>query len=498
MISSQIKGENMNLKRISHFFIGLSLIIAPSCLGLKTSKQSFDITTLNLDESIIPALVLGGGTAGLTAAVYFAQAHIPCIVIEGPKPGGALAQSHSVRNWPGIINAPGMEIVSNIREQAKQAGTKIMSHRVTGVSLNQWPYHVTTKDLITGNEHIFKALSLVITLGAEPNYLGIPGEKEYWGRGVSNCAVCDGSLFKGKKVAVVGGGDAAIEEADYLSDIAEKVTLLVRSNAFRAKDLASKKRVLGKKNVSVVTTTEVKEVKGNGKQITGLTIINNKTKQERLFELDGLFLAIGSRPNTSLFTGQLDLDGNSFIKLTKHQETSRRGVYAAGDVCDQEFVQAITASGDACKAALQATKFLKEAGFNAATFSETQQEVTRKKEVIKGVINISSQKEFNKYVINSQQPVVIDLFADWCGPCKRMTPIFDALSKEFEGKVTFAKIDIQHQSFDLNEQLGRLGASPIRSIPAFIFVSGGRAVKELIGAHGIDEMRQIIRSQFGI
>jgi thioredoxin reductase (NADPH) len=354
---------------ITSVVFGLMVINFSGCLGDRVSTAEYQLAGITFNDDTVPVVILGGGIAGLTAAYYCAQARIPCLVIEGAKPGGALSQSHAVRNWPGVLSAPGKDIADSIRNQALHWGVRIVQERVTSIDCKQWPRVIETQDVLdTTKTRTVHALAVIIAMGTEPNFLGVPGEwgaDGYWGRGVTNCAVCEGSLCKGKEVVVVGGGDAAITETDYLSGIASKVTILVRKDSFnKAKDTAARDAVLARSNVAVLFNTEVKRMHGDGKQLTHLTLFNNKTGQSSTFNTSALFLAIGSKPNTALFKGQLELDEHGTIACKLCQQSSVEGVYAAGDIADRDgFMQAITAAGDATKATLQAIRFLKKIGY---------------------------------------------------------------------------------------------------------------------------------------
>lgn len=504
------------------------------CLRSDSAEQkSLDISSVSFDEQTYPVVIIGGGMAGLTAAVYCSQANIPCLVIEGPKPGGALGQSHSVRNWPGVEQAPGADIVGSVRKQAVAGGVKIINQKVTGVQLNQWPRIIQAQDLYDSSKtNTIKALTVIIAMGTEPNLLGIPGEKENWGIGVSNCAVCEGSLYKGKNVVIVGGGDAAITEADYLADIAKKVTIFVRKDYFRAKDIKAKEKTLALPNVEVMYNTEVTKVINDGSKVSSLVICNNAKNEESDFAVDGLFLAIGSRPNTALFKDQLELDRNGFIVLKKNQETSIKGVYAGGDVSDYEFVQAVTASSDGCKSALQAIKFLKESGFDKSMLAlkkeseiEVQKEIpssvepsskpepakapittsTTTKSITKNsvvsdneVTEILSTKDFDSLVLKSDKPVVLDLFTTYCGPCKAMMPVVEKLADSFAGKVRFLKLNASSKTVDADLLISKLGPQPLKSVPTFIFANKSKEVDRFVGTASFEEFKKKIAVTFKV
>ncbi len=352
-------------KFLSCLALSSSFIIFVGCFR-PTETQTFDLRSVKNIKEMYPVIILGGGVAGLTAANYLAQANIPTVLIEGDTPGGALIQSHSVRNWPGVIDLPGATIIESLRKQAEASGVTLITGKATKIDLKKWPFEIEIEAETRSIDHHIKALSCIIATGATPNYLGIPGEtglEGYWGRGVTNCAVCDGPLYKDLKVAIVGGGDAAITEASYLSSIAKQVTIFVRGETFRAKDHKKRDEVLALPNVAVAFHTKITEVLGDGNVVLEVKTHHNKTNETKTIPMDGVFLAIGSQPNTGLFKNQLGLDDLGHIVLKHEQQASIKGVFAAGDVCDPVFRQAVTSAGQGCKAALQTQKFLDDLGF---------------------------------------------------------------------------------------------------------------------------------------
>lgn len=355
------------------FFSGIILVLFFSgCFdfGAKRERQ-LDISNIKFDEQTVPVVILGGGIAGLTAAVYFSQAGIPCVVIEGPTPGGALSLANSVRNWPGIIEAPGKKISDDLQKQVEAGGVPIIKQQAVNVDLEQWPRLIEVQDLQDLSvKKTIRALAVIVAMGKEPKILGVPGEKGlggYWGKGVGNCGVCEGSLYKNKTIGVVGGGDVAIAEATYLVDIATKVYLFVRKSEFRTKNVTARDALLANPRVEVLFNTDVKRIDGDGTQVTHLVIYNNKTGEQKKINVDGLLLGIGSNPNSTTLK-QLNLDDKGFVILSKGQETSIKGVFAAGVIVASDLPggQAIGAAGDGCRAALQAIKFLKKLGFSSA------------------------------------------------------------------------------------------------------------------------------------
>jgi thioredoxin reductase (NADPH) len=303
-------------------------------------------------------LVIGSGPAGYSAAVYAARASLDPVLVAGFVPGGQLTMTTDVENYPGFAEAvQGPWLMEQMRAQAAHVGTKIIEDEIVSVNLSARPFKAKGTD---GTE--YEAQTLVIATGAQAKWLGLESEQFYQGFGVSGCATCDGFFFRGKEVMVVGGGNTAVEEALYLTNHASKVTILHRRDSLRAEKILQQ-RLFAHPNVSVIWDSVVEEVLGQQKpkSVTGAKIRNLKTNEVREVKTDGVFIAIGHTPNTSLFAEMIELDAEGYI-ITKPDstETNVPGVFACGDVQDKVFRQAITAAGTGCMAALQANKFLIE------------------------------------------------------------------------------------------------------------------------------------------
>ncbi len=301
-------------------------------------------------------LILGSGPAGYTAAVYAARAMLKPILINGIEPGGQLSTTTDVENYPGFADAiQGPWLMEQMKKQAKTVGTELIEDHIKEVKLNEKPFKA-----IGDGGQVYTADSLIISTGAQARWLNIKSEQEFKGFGVSACATCDGFFFKGKEVAVVGGGNAAVEEAMFLTKFASKVTLIHRRDKLRAEKLLQSK-LMNNKKIEIVWDTVVEDVFGekNPKNVKGIKIKNVKTNKRSELKIDGLFIAIGHDPATSLFKGQLNMDKEGYL-ITKSDSTVTNipGVYAAGDVKDKIFRQAVTAAGMGCMAALEAEKFL--------------------------------------------------------------------------------------------------------------------------------------------
>ena len=301
-------------------------------------------------------IILGSGPAGCTAAIYASRAMLKPTLISGIQPGGQLTITTEVENYPGFADAiQGPWLMDQMQKQAEQLGTKFISDTIQAVDLSRRPFK-----LKGDSGETYTADTLIIATGASANWLGLESESRFQGFGVSACATCDGFFFRGKKVAVVGGGNTAAEEALFLTNFAEKVTLIHRRDTLRA-DKTNQMRLAANKKIEILYDTEVTEVLGNAepKGVTGLRLKNLVTGSRRELDVDGLFVAIGHSPATSLFKGRLDMDANGYIKTAADStHTSVAGVFAAGDVKDKVFRQAVTAAGMGCMAALEAERFL--------------------------------------------------------------------------------------------------------------------------------------------
>ena len=301
-------------------------------------------------------IILGSGPAGCTAAIYAARAMLEPTLISGIQPGGQLTITTEVENYPGYADAiQGPWLMDQMQKQAEHLGTKFVSDTIASVDLSRRPF-----TLKGDSGESYTADTLIIATGASANWLGLASESQFQGFGVSACATCDGFFFRNKNVAVVGGGNTAAEEALFLTNFADKVTLIHRRDTLRA-DKTNQMRLAANKKIQIVYDTEVAEVLGTSepKGVTGLKLRNTVTGSQHQIDVDGLFIAIGHSPATELFKGKLDMDDSGYIKTAADStHTSLAGVFAAGDVKDKVFRQAVTAAGMGCMAALEAERFL--------------------------------------------------------------------------------------------------------------------------------------------
>lgn len=300
-------------------------------------------------------IIIGGGPSGYTAAIYAARANLKPLVLAGYAAGGQLMTTTEVENFPGFPEGIlGPDLMENMKKQAEKFGAEILYKDVTKVDFSKRPFSVTYEDTtVTAN-------SVIISTGAGPRKLGLPSEQALWAKGVTSCATCDGAFYKGKEVAVAGGGDSAMEEAVFLTRFANKVTVVHRREELRASKIMAE-RAQKHPKISWQLGKHIEEVLGNGK-VSGLKLKDAKTGAASEIKIDGLFLAIGHIPNSSLFKGVIKTDDEGYILTNEKTETNIPGVFACGDVVDRTFRQAITAAGDGCAAAISAERYLESLG----------------------------------------------------------------------------------------------------------------------------------------
>jgi thioredoxin reductase (NADPH) len=302
---------------------------------------------------VYDVIILGSGPAGLTAAIYAARANLSPVLIDGSQPGGQLTITTDVENFPGFPKGIlGPQLIQDMRSQAERFGTQFRHGHVTKVDLSTRPFLVTVDE-----EDTMETRTLVIATGASANLLGLPSESRLMGHGVSTCATCDGFFFRGKEIAVIGGGDSAVEEATFLTKFASKVTLIHRRDKLRASKIMQD-RAMKNNKIAFQWNSILEEVLGQD-TVSGIRVRNVQTSRTEDIPLAGVFVAIGHTPNTSLFKGQIDMDDQGYIRTQPYRSTTNvPGVFAAGDVQDSHYRQAITAAGSGCMAAIDAERFL--------------------------------------------------------------------------------------------------------------------------------------------
>jgi len=314
-----------------------------------------------LAERIYDVVVVGSGPAGYTAALYAARANLDVLVFQGFESGGQLMLTSDVENYPGYRDGVmGPDMMDDFEAQAARFGAQMRPDNVERVDFSERPFKLWAEGSGADEEEPTLARAVIIATGAKAKWLGLPGERRLMGRGVSGCATCDGFFFKEKKVAVVGGGDTAMEEALFLTKYASEVIIIHRRDQFRASKIMLD-RARRNPKITFLTDTVVEDVLGED-SVEGIRVRNVKTDEERELELDGFFAAIGHAPATALFKGQVEMDEGGYVFQREHTMTSVPGVFAAGDVSDKRYRQAVTAAGDGCRAAIDAERWLEEQG----------------------------------------------------------------------------------------------------------------------------------------
>lgn len=470
--------------------IGLSMIIPLGLIALfyyRPSSVVIDIQRLAGKENIVPILVIGSGCAGYSAAVYGARGKVKTVVLGGGQPGGQLSGTTKVENMPGLIEQLGPDIMQTIQKQAESFGAEVVYVSATNIDFSQWPYRVTLED-----GKIVYALTIIIATGASPAKLNIPGEQQFWGKGVTTCAICDAPFHKGSDVIVVGGGDSAIEEALQLSAYAKTVTIVVRKDKMRASP-SMQDRLKDIDSIKIEYNTQVVEIHGDEDGVTHVDLLNNSTNTVTQREVSGLFLAIGHIPNTALFKGSLEIDHDGYvITKDKSQATSMPGVFAAGDVEDKVYRQAGVATGSGIKAALDALAFLQSHGFNAPFAQKMEPHYFTKKITTNHLNNnksfvhkITSSKEFD--LLRSKKHIlVVDFYTNFCPSCKFMMPAFEQVAQKFADIATFIKIDADEVQ-DLSRRY------KISSVPTLLLFKDGALIDSRNEAISEGELSEFVQ-----
>ena len=456
----------------ARFFYVLPMILTFVCMAGCFTKKS-DRVDLNLEqalklENVVPVAIIGSGPAGLSAALYIARAGMKAFVFAGPTPCGQLTQTTFIENWPGREKVLGIDLMNDVKHQAEFFGACIINDSVVSADFSKWPFSLKTEE---GRE--FKALSIILATGAHPKILSVPGEKKFWGKGVTTCAVCDAPFFIGKEVMIVGGGDSAAEQVFELAPYVKKITLLVRGESMRAAKLMQQ-RVLAYDNVEIEYSKQIRGIYGDDEGVKTVEVHDIKTDEVVSRSVDGVFLAIGHTPNSQMFKKDLQVDDLGYLVMQgRSQQTSVPGVFAAGEIQDREYRQAAVAAGEGIKAALDATSFLYELGFNSKigqilennffeSFSDEHLELPE----------ISRIVDFNKYVLGEQGLVIIDFYSKTCPGCIRMLPSLESLAHHLKDKITIVKCNV-NSSIEILKELKWNRGLQVKSVPAiFIFKDG--------------------------
>lgn len=460
----------------------LSMLIGAAgilCCCTDTTQAKRSVVPVSITEQqfaglqdIVEVAILGSGPAGSSAALYAARAGKKPVVITGDEPGGLLIKTGWVENMPGRDRVLGPELVAGLQKQAEQFGAVYLNDTVNSVDVSQWPYVLHTEE-----GRILRALTVIIATGASPRKLGVPGEEQYWGSGVTTCAVCDAPFYKGKNVVVIGGGDSAVEEAMQLAPYAKNITVLVRKDKMRA-SAHMQKLLTDFSNITVEYNKEIHEILGNGSKVTGVKLFDNSSKKIENRPIDGVFLAIGHEPNTQLFNNDIETDKLGYIVVQgRGQKTSQPGIFAAGDVEDHTYRQAGVAAGSGIKAALDSDMFLNQHGYTAELSKKLENQLfdvltTRSK--VKFHL-VRTLEELEQLQASSSLPLIVDISAEWCPSCVQLMPLFESAMQEYGDKLTFVRVDADESS-DILER------HRVEYLPTLLVFKGKTLVNRSTGA----------------
>jgi len=426
-------------------------------------------------ENLVPLIVVGSGPAGLSAAIYGRRGGLKTVVIEGNEPGGLLTKTTLVENWPAEASILGPDLIDKMHEQAKGFGVEFIADTVEKIDTSSWPYRVITQDGV-----VLHGMSIVIATGATPTKLGIPGEQEYWGHGVTACAICDALFFEGKQVVVVGGGDSAVEQALQLVPHVKSVTLLVRKESMRAA-VRMQERLKASDKVTVVYAVEPREIIGveyneidakgrtrHIKKVTHIKVYDTKIGKERLIATNGVFLAIGHTPNSDLVKDIVACDRAGFIRMHERtQATSVAGIFAAGEVEDRWYKQAVVSAGHGASAALDALNFLASIGYTPGMAMKGISDLPVATQQADEFAEISSKGELDKLLSSSQVPVLLDFYGDPCPRCDHLMPAVLQIADSLPDAIRVYKVN-HEKAQDL------VAAYDIRRVPTFMMIAAGK------------------------
>ena len=450
---------------------------------------------MTTNENIENVVIIGSGPAGLTAAIYAARANLKPVVLEGLSagglPGGQLMTTNEVENFPGFPEGiTGPDLMQRMKAQAQRWGSQCYLEDVISVDLKQRPFIIKTA------ERTIKTHGLIVATGATAKRLQLPSGELYWNNGISACAICDGAtpFFRGVELAVIGGGDTAAEEAVYLTKYGSTVHLIVRRNEMRASK-SMQERVLQNPKIIVHWNKEILDVYGDGLLLKGIKLLDKETQQQQDLPIAGLFFGIGHTPNTAIFNNQLELDqGGYLIVKPGTVETSVAGVYAAGDIQDYYYRQAVTAAGTGCMAALSLERWLSEHNL----IQEYQQVQTNPQESSGQAKKQSEQVEFDpretnyyggyalrKLFHDSERLLIVKYISSSCGPCKALKPILERLAQEYQGKIHLVEIDIE-----ADPEIAQMGQ--VTGTPTVQFFQNKELIKEIKGVKGSNEFKETI------
>ncbi len=448
---------------VSALILFCIISLSYSYLGYSIKKQPpFVVSSLLKEKNLVPVVVIGSGPAGLSAALFTARANFKTIVIAGQQEGGQLMEAAYVENWPAKKKMSGSDMMRDLKEQAEQFGATIVSAYVDHVDFSTSPFIVHLN-----NGDILKALSVIIATGGSQRTLPISGVKEYWGKGIGICTICDAPFDKGKDVVVIGGGDAACDKALQLASFAKQVTMLVRDKEMRAADIVQG-YVKSTKNIAVRCDIEVEKIIGADGRVSAVALKDTKSGKKETMPVQSVYFALGFDPNSQMFKGLLELNKNGYVVLhDKVQKTSLEGVFAAGNIEDPVYQKASIAAGSGARAGLDAIQYLQNKGLTPAMADALKDGMyVVQKKCNNDILAPTTQDELQK-IIADHDVVVIDFYARTCPVCKMLAPYYQQACAQVGDNVAFVSFDIQ-KSDDVFKQFA------IQGTPTVVLMKAGK------------------------
>lgn len=465
------------VRYLKQFLLVLPVLFLVACFkdqhSVSVAEKKHNLHEAIKHENVVPVVIIGSGPAGLSAALYVSRASMKSFVFAGPTPRGQLTQTTYIENWPGRERVLGARLMNDIEKQVVSFGATIINDTITSLDVENWPFSLKTEE-----GRSFKALSVILAMGATPKTLNIPGERQHWGRGVTTCAVCDAPFFEGKEVVISGGGDSAVEMVFELAPYVKKVTILVRKDHMRAA-VAMQEQVLKYPNAQVEYHKEIKEVYGTGEHVTAIDVYDNKLDMTERRSIDGVFLAIGHTPNSTIVKGQVPLDEMGYIKMNdRSQESLVPGVFAAGEIQDPSYRQAIVASGEGVKAALDAASFLYSIEFDVETGKKLNKQFfeTFTDDKIE-IPELYETDELYKHVLNEKGLVFLDFYAETCPACIKMIPIMESVAHKFKDKMKIFKVNYDKVFKTIFKELWRKHDIKVKKLPALLVFKDGKFIE---------------------
>jgi thioredoxin reductase (NADPH) len=435
-------------------------------------------------QNLVPVAVIGSGPAGLSAALYAARMNLYTVVFKGGLPGGQLMGTSTVENWPGVGAMLGPDIMKQMEKHVERFGVQFSVDSIEKVDFSTWPYVLKTDE---GTD--IHALTVIIATGSTPLRMNCPGEEEYWGRGVSTCAVCDAPFYKNRDVVVVGGGDSAAEAALQLAVASRHVTMLVRGDAMRASTVMQQ-RLHEYQNIEIKFNTKITKINGDGNHVKHVDILTKK--HPSTITTDAVFISIGHTPNSDLFKQYIKLDDHGYIlpAVPGTQQTSLPGIFVAGDVADYRYRQAGVAAGDGIKAGLDAIAFLRDRGFTEVVDKQLDRNYF---DVGRGAVHVklpivTSKSTYQTEIKGEKRPIVLDFYAPYCASCMRMIPIFESAAAKLGTQLKFIKVDVSK-----SKELSNLFDVPM--IPTILVIKNGKLLSRSTEVMGKRQMVSYL-SQF--